>query len=95
MIDRTAPDRRDDTVAAQVDPATFLFGFRYLAGAFTPAGQGERYEYPSAPGGSAGSLLPGSADPRSYDLALLTASPDWALRQHEWPKRSAPTCRSG
>jgi len=36
MVERTAPDRRDETVAAQVDPAKFLFGFRYSDGAFTP-----------------------------------------------------------
>ena len=81
MVDRAAPDRRDGTVAAQVDPATFLFGFRYLDGAFTPAGTGGRYEDPDTPSGSAGSrlpLLPPDADPRSYELTLLTASPDWA-----------------
>ena len=81
MVDRVAPDRRDDTVAAQIDPATFLFGFRYSGGAFTPAGTGGRYENPDAPSGSAGSrlpLLPPAADPRDYELALLTASPDWA-----------------
>jgi hypothetical protein len=81
MVDRVAPDRRDDTVAAQVDPATFLFGFRYSDGAFTPAGAGGRYENPDAPSGSPGSrmpLLPAAADPRDYELTLLTASPDWA-----------------
>jgi len=86
MVDRTAADRRDDTahddtVAAQIDPATFLFGFRYTDGAFTPAGMGERYENPDAPSGSPGSRLPllsPDADPVSYELTLLTASPDWA-----------------
>ena len=81
MVERTAPDRRDETVAAQVDPATFLFGLRYAEGAFTPAGTGGRYEDPDTPSGSAGSrlpLLPPDADPRGYELTLLTASADWA-----------------
>jgi hypothetical protein len=81
MLERTARDRRDDTVAAQVDPATFLFGFRYLDGAFTPTGVGDRYENPDRPSGSPGSrlpLLPGPADPRTYEVSLLTASPEWA-----------------
>jgi putative polyketide hydroxylase len=80
MVERIAPDRRDDTVAAQLDPATFLFGFRYVDGAFTPTGTGGRYENPDAPSGSAGSrlpLLPPAADPLGYELTLLTASPDW------------------
>jgi putative polyketide hydroxylase len=80
MVDRTAPHRRDDSVAAQIDPATFLFGFRYLDGAFTPTGVGERYENPDAPSGSPGSrvpLLPEPARPRAYALTLLTASPQW------------------
>jgi 2-polyprenyl-6-methoxyphenol hydroxylase-like FAD-dependent oxidoreductase len=81
MTERTAPHRRDDTVAAQVDPATFLFGFRYLEGAFRPPGAGLRYENPGAPSGSPGSrvpLLPPAVDPRGYDLTLLTAAPQWA-----------------
>ncbi len=81
MVDRIAPDRRDGSVAAQVDPATFLFGFRYPGGAFTPAGEGGRYEDPDAPSGSPGArlpLLPTAAEPRTYDLTLLTAEPDWA-----------------
>jgi hypothetical protein len=64
MVERTAPDRRDETVAAQVDLAAFLFGFWYLDGAFTPAGTGGRYQDPDAPSGSAGGrlpLLPGAA----------------------------------
>ena len=58
-----------------------MFGFRYTDGAFTPAGMGERYENPDAPSASPGSrlpLLPPDADPRGYELTLLTASPDWA-----------------
>jgi putative polyketide hydroxylase len=81
MVDRTAPHLRDDTVAPPVDPATFLFGFRYTSGAFTPAGTGGRYENPDTPSGTAGSrapLLPPVVDPRTYDLTLLTASPEWA-----------------
>jgi hypothetical protein len=93
MVDRTAPDRRDATVAAPIDPATFLFGFRYLDGAFTPVGAGERYENPDALSGSPGSrlpLLPGPADPRGHDLTLLTAWPDWAA-QAEWTAAAAGT----
>jgi putative polyketide hydroxylase len=85
MVDRVAPDRRDGTVAAQIDPATFLFGFRYLDGAFSPAGMGERYENPDAPSGSPGSRLPllaADADPKGYELTLLTASPEWARVAH-------------
>jgi putative polyketide hydroxylase len=80
MVERTSPQLRDDSVAALIDPATFLFGFRYLDGAFTPTGVGERYENPDAPSGSPGSrvpLLARPADPRTYDLTLLTASPEW------------------
>jgi hypothetical protein len=58
-----------------------LAGFRYPGGAFTPAGAGARYEDRGAPSGSPGArlpLLPVAAEPRPYDLTLLTAEPDWA-----------------
>jgi hypothetical protein len=93
MVDRVAPERRDGTVAAAIDPATFLFGFRYLDGAFTPAGTGGRYESPDTPSGAPGSrlpLLPAPAEPRTYDLTLLTAWPDWA-RQAERAAAAAGT----
>ncbi|HEV3295551.1 MAG TPA: hypothetical protein VG123_41785 [Streptosporangiaceae bacterium] len=80
-MERTAPDRRDETVAAQVDPAKFLFRVPILRRRVHPAGTGERYEDPDAPSASAGSrlpLLPPGADPQGYELTMLTASPDWA-----------------
>lgn len=94
MVERTAPDRRDETVAAQVDPATFLFGFRYLEGAFIPAGTGGRYEDPDTPSGSAGSrlpLLPPDADPRGYELTRTRAGrgrPASAPRARCWSGRT-------
>ena len=81
MVERVSPQRADDTVAAQVDPAKFLFGFRYSRGAFTPANDGEQYEDPDTPSGAPGSrlpLLPPAASPQGYDLALLTPAPEWA-----------------
>jgi putative polyketide hydroxylase len=75
MVDRVAPHRHDDTVAAEIDPATFLFGFRYSHGAFTPSHDGEPYDDPDTSSGAPGSrlpLLPSAADPKGYELALLT-----------------------
>jgi putative polyketide hydroxylase len=81
MVDRVAPHRADDTVAAQIDPARFLFGFRYSHGAFTPSHDGEQYDDPDTPSGAPGSrlpLLPPAADPKGYELALLTPAAQWA-----------------
>ena len=81
LVQRVSPQLADDTVAAPVDPARFLFGYRYSRGAFTPAGDGERYEDPDAPSGAPGSRLPPpprAAGPLGYELTLLTAAADWA-----------------
>jgi putative polyketide hydroxylase len=81
MVHRVAPHRTEETVAAQIDPPRFLFGFRYSQGAFTPTQDGGRYDDPDTPSGAPGSrlpLLPPAVDPKGYELALLTPGAEWA-----------------
>lgn len=86
------PQLADDTVAEPVDPAAFLFGFRYASGAFTPGNDDGPYDDPDAPSATPGSrlpLLPQAVDSQGYDLQFLTAAPQWAQTRRPSPDDSA------